>query len=78
MASVERRIRRLEDRMDTSFADPDAEARRRGKVRAELLEFEALVREGMMSEEQKEAWRQSITEELERRHGQRHLRGRGA
>ena len=76
MASVERRIRRLEARMDTS--NPDAEARRRGKVRAELLEFEALVREGMMSEEQKEAWRQSITEELERRHGQRHLRGRGA
>ena len=76
MASVERRIRRLEDRMDTS--DPDAEDRRRGKVRAELLEFEALVREGMMSEEQKEAWRQSITEELERRHGQGHWRGRGA
>jgi hypothetical protein len=76
MASVERRIRRLEDRMDTS--NPDAEARRRGKVRAELLEFEALAREGMMSEEQKEAWRQSITEELERRHGQRHWRGRGA
>jgi hypothetical protein len=76
MASVERRIRRLEDRMDTP--NPDAEARRRGKVRAELLEFEALAREGMMSEEQKEAWRQSITEELERRHGQRHWRGRGA
>lgn len=76
MGSVERRVRRLEDRMDTS--NPDAEARRRGKVRAELLEFEALVREGMISEEQKEAWRQSITEELERRHDQRHWRGRGA
>lgn len=76
MGSVERRVRRLEDRMDTS--NPDAEARRRGKVRAELLEFEALVKEGMISEEQKEAWRQSITEELERRHDQRHWRGRGA
>jgi hypothetical protein len=63
--------------MDTSgaLADPDAEARRRGQVRAELLEFEALVREGRISEEQKEAWRRSITEELERRHGQRHWRG---
>jgi hypothetical protein len=76
VGSLDRRIQQLEDRMDTS--EPLLGARRRGKVRAELLEFEALVRGGMISEEQKEAWRQSITEELERRHDQRHWRGRGA
>ena len=55
MASVERRVRRLEERMDTS--DLDAEARRRGKVRAELLEFEALMRS--MGKQGKEDWRNS-------------------
>jgi septal ring factor EnvC (AmiA/AmiB activator) len=55
MGSMKRRIRRLEDRMDTT--DHEAEARRRAKVRAELKEFEA--RRRGVSNAEMEAWRNS-------------------
>ncbi len=84
MGGLERRIGRLEDRVDTT--DHDAEARRRERVRAELREFEAIRR--TMTKEEAEEWRQSpeaqelrrkLDEAIQRKsRGQRHWRGRGA
>jgi hypothetical protein len=84
MGGLERRIGRLEDRVDTT--DHDAEARRRERVRAELREFEAIRRS--MTKEEAEEWRQSpeaqelrrkLDEAIQRkRRGQGHWRGYGA
>jgi hypothetical protein len=86
LGGLERRIGRLEARLDTSFADHDAEARRRERVSAKLREFEAIRRS--MTKEEAEEWRQSpeaqelrrkLEEAIQRkRRGQGHWRGSGA
>ena len=76
MGSMNRRIRRLEERMDPSgaLADPDAEERRRARVLAELREFEAWRRS--MTNEEHEEWKQSPEGQEFKRELEEHLERR--